>query len=172
MLKCGPCRGGTIGFGRIAGCATLVRHRCRQLVVQLELSTPALLFPAISLLLLAYTNRFLHLAALIRKLHSDFMAGHDPAAARAQIDNLRARLRLIRWMQGLGVASLLGCTVAIAALFFQWQGSGAWLFAVSVALMAASLTLSLREIMISGGALAILLGQLEQPKSRDGMGPQ
>jgi hypothetical protein len=131
--------------------------------MQLELSTPALLFPAVSLLLLAYTNRFLHLAALIRKLHSDFIAGHDPAAARAQIDNLRARLRLIRWMQGLGVASLLGCTLAIAALFLAWPDTGAGLFAVSVILMAGSLTLSLREIMISGGALAILLAQLEDP---------
>jgi hypothetical protein len=172
--------------------------------LQLELSTPALLFPAISLLLLAYTNRFLHLAALIRKLHSDFLAGHDRAATRAQIDNLRARLRLIRWMQGLGVASLLGCTLAISALFFRWPATGAclrgrrrlfrcllggggaffWgcrgaispifcggpptgacLFSASVILMAASLTLSLREIMISGGALAILLRELEKEPS-------
>lgn len=140
--------------------------------MQLELSTPALLFPAISLLLLAYTNRFLHLAALIRKLHSDFIAGHDPAAARAQINNLRARLSLIRWMQGLGVASLLGCTVAIAALFLGWREAGAGLFAGSVALMAASLTLSLREIMISGGALAILLAQLEDPAGGGTIAPR
>jgi hypothetical protein len=133
--------------------------------LQLELSTPALLFPAISLLLLAYTNRFLHLAALIRKLHSDFLAGHDRAATRAQIDNLHARLRLIRWMQGLGVASLLGCTLAISALFFRWPTTGACLFSGSVILMAASLTLSLREIMISGGALAILLRELEKEPS-------
>jgi hypothetical protein len=131
--------------------------------LHLDLSTPALLFPAISLLLLAYTNRFLHLAALIRKLHSDFLAGHDPAAARAQIENLRARLRLIRWMQGWGVGSLLGCTLAMAALFFGWQPGGVALFAVSIVLMAISLALSLREIQISGGALAILLRQLENP---------
>lgn len=129
--------------------------------MQLELSTPALLFPAISLLLLAYTNRFLHLAALIRKLHNDFLAGQDPMA-RPQIDNLRSRLRLIRWMQGLGVAALLGCTLAMAALFFGWSLAGKGLFGASVLLMAASLTLSLREIMISGGALAILLRQLER----------
>jgi hypothetical protein len=129
--------------------------------LDLELSTPALLFPAISLLLLAYTNRFLHLAALIRKLHSDFIAGHDPAAARAQIKNLRARLQLIRWMQALGVASLLGCTMAMGAFFFQWLTTAASLFAGSVVLMAGSLALALREIMISGGALAILLRQLE-----------
>ena len=130
--------------------------------MQLELSTPALLFPAISLLLLAYTNRFLHLAALIRKLHTDFVGGHDPMA-RAQIENLRARLKLIRWMQALGLVSLLGCTLAMAALFFRWDATGAVLFSASVLLMAGSLAVSLREIMISGGALAILLGELEKP---------
>jgi hypothetical protein len=135
--------------------------------MHLDLSTPALLFPAISLLLLAYTNRFLHLAALIRKLHSDFIAGHDAAAARAQIENLRARLRLIRWMQGLGVASLLGCTLAIAALFLGYNHVGGGIFCVSIILMAGSLTLSLREIMISGGALAILLQQLERKDPSD-----
>jgi hypothetical protein len=129
--------------------------------MHLDISTPALLFPAISLLLLAYTNRFLHLAALIRKLHGDFLAGHDPMA-RPQIDNLRARLRLIRWMQGLGVAALLGCTLAMAALFYGWTKTGEGLFGGSVLIMAASLALSLREIAISGGALAILLRQLEK----------
>lgn len=130
--------------------------------MNLELSTPALLFPAISLLLLAYTNRFLHLAALIRKLHSDLLAGHDPHA-RPQIDNLRERLKLIRWMQALGIASLLGCTLAMAALFFGWRAAGETLFGASVIVMAASLALSLREIAISGGALAILLGEMEAP---------
>src|SRR5690606_17219900 len=122
----------------------------------------ALLFPAISLLLLAYTNRFLHLAALIRKLHTDAIAGHDAAAARAQIQNLRNRLQLIRWMQGWGIASLLGCTLSMAGLFFGWHATGAALFAASVLMMAVSLAMSLREIWISGGALAILLRQLEE----------
>lgn len=128
--------------------------------MNLSLTTPALLFPAISLLFLAYTNRFLHLAALIRKLHADGQRGSDPLAYE-QIQNLRRRLALIRWMQIWGVASLLGCTVAMAALFFNWEAAGAMLFVASVAMMAVSLALSLREIAISGGALAILLGQLE-----------
>lgn len=128
--------------------------------MNLNITTPALLFPAISLLFLAYTNRFLHLAALIRSLHKEALAGHD-AQAYAQIDNLRRRLALIRWMQIWGVASLLGCTLAMAALFFGWTISGAALFAASVLMMAASLALSLSEIVISGGALGILLRQLE-----------
>ncbi len=135
--------------------------------MQLDLSTPALLFPAVSLLLLAYTNRFLHLAALIRKLHQDFLEGRDPIA-RAQMANLRTRLRLIRWMQTFGVASLLGCTLSTAALFFGQPLAGQGLFGVSVVLMAVSLALSLREVLISGGALAILLAQVEEQRRSGG----
>jgi hypothetical protein len=131
--------------------------------MHLDLSTPALLFPAISLLLLAYTNRFLHLAALIRKLHSEHAAGSDPLA-RPQIDNLRVRLELIRWMQALGVASLLACTVAMCALFFGWQVIGVVLFSIGMTLMAGSLALALREIMISGGALKVYLGEMGAPQ--------
>ncbi|MCF3651706.1 DUF2721 domain-containing protein [Synoicihabitans lomoniglobus] len=128
--------------------------------MDLALSTPALLFPAISLLFLAYTNRFLHLAALIRKLHSDHLAGNDPCA-KEQILNLHRRLSLIRWMQIWGVASLLGCTLAMVCLFFGWGSTGSMVFVASVLAMTVSLALSLREIFISGGALAILLAQLE-----------
>ena len=77
----------------------------------IEINTPAILFPAISLLMLAYTNRYLALASLIRKLHSDYVAGHEPAV-RAQIENLRFRMKLIRQMQALGMISLLVCLAA------------------------------------------------------------
>ena len=127
--------------------------------MDLSLSTPALLFPAISLLFLAYTNRFLHLAALIRKLHNDYLAGNDPCA-REQINNLHNRLSLIRWMQLWGVTALIGCTVAMVCLFFSWNAAGAVIFILSVMAMTVSLTLALREISISGGALKILLKQL------------
>jgi hypothetical protein len=133
--------------------------------MDLSLSTPALLFPAISLLFLAYTNRFLHLAALIRKLHSDYLEGHDPLA-RKQIQNLHRRLSLIRWMQIWGVASLLGCTIAMVCVFFSWSAVGSMVFVASVLMMTVSLSLSLREISISGGALEILLRQLESERPR------
>ncbi|HEX7261796.1 MAG TPA: DUF2721 domain-containing protein, partial [Luteolibacter sp.] len=78
----------------------------------LEVSTPALLFPAISLLFLSYTNRFLHLSALIRALHGDWLERGD-ATLRAQIDNLRRRLTLIRTMQLFGAVSLLLCVISM-----------------------------------------------------------
>ena len=87
----------------------------------LEISTPALLFPAVSLLFLSYTNRFLHLAALVRKLHDDWQRDHEDSA-RVQISNLRKRLFLIRWMQLLGALSLLLCVLSMVAILLDSHG--------------------------------------------------
>ena len=73
--------------------------------MEISFNTPALLFPAISLLLLAYTNRFLALANLVRKLHDDYKAGQRTQTLLRQIHSLRLRLRLVRYMQGLSSSS-------------------------------------------------------------------
>lgn len=137
--------------------------------MELTLTSPAVLFPAISLLFLAYTNRFLHLSALVRKLHSDWLLGHEPAI-RAQVQNLRLRIELIRWCQAVGIFSLLGCLASMLALLGQLSHSAEWLFTLSVVTMAFSLLLSLWEILISGGALNIYLNQMslpDDPKSQN-----
>jgi hypothetical protein len=126
----------------------------------IELTTPALLFPAISLLLLAYTNRFLALANLIRDLHAKYKRDHDQLIP-GQIANLRYRMVLIRNMQAYGVASLLLCVVCMFVLFIGWVQVGQWIFGVSLLLMTASLFLSFREIQISVDALNIRLRDLE-----------
>jgi hypothetical protein len=91
--------------------------------MELSLTTPALLFPAVSLLLLAYTNRFLAIAALIRELHSRYKNNRDELLI-AQIANLRQRVMLIRNMQALGVSSLLLCVVCMFVLFAGWVALG------------------------------------------------
>lgn len=126
----------------------------------IEINTPAILFPAISLLMLAYTNRYLALASLIRKLHSDYVAGHEPAV-RAQIENLRFRMRLIRQMQLLGMISLLICLISVIVLLIGWETGGTVLFGIALVVMAASIFQCAREIKHSGGALDILLRQME-----------
>lgn len=131
----------------------------------IEINTPAILFPAISLLMLAYTNRYLALASLIRKLHSDYVAGHEPAV-RAQIENLRFRMRLIRQMQLLGMLSLLVCLGSVILLLAGWGRVGSGLFGVAVLIMASSIFQCLREILHSGGALDILLKQMETAEDR------
>tara|TARA_R110002096_G_scaffold242836_7_gene434696 strand:+ start:1326 stop:1718 length:393 start_codon:yes stop_codon:yes gene_type:complete len=128
--------------------------------MDLEISTPALLFPAVSLLFLAYTNRFLHLAALVRNLHRDWVEMKDEAL-RSQIENLRRRLVLIRLMQLMGAVSLLLCVVSMVALFFSVGLIGSLCFIVALILMAGSLVSLILEIWCSGGALQILLKRVE-----------
>ena len=128
--------------------------------MDITLSTPALLFPAISLLMLAYTNRFLALAALIRQLRDDYRANHDRDVL-AQIAALRFRVRLILWMQGTGVSSLALCIAAMLGLLAGFANFGTWLFAASLLLMLGSLVVSVWEIRVSSNALDVALKSLE-----------
>ena len=128
--------------------------------MQIDLSTPALLFSTISLLLLAYTNRFLGLASIIRKLHADHSEKPNESYVE-EIRNLRRRVYLIRDMQTLGVCSLLACTVCMGALFMGWLAVGKLIFGASLVLMAGSLTLSIIEIRMSVGALDVHLKDME-----------
>jgi hypothetical protein len=128
--------------------------------MDISLTTPALLFPALSLLLLAYTNRFLGLSTVIRNLYADYQKSPDPNLL-GQIDNLRYRVVLIRNMQIAGAASILGCVVCMLVLFFGLIELGKVTFIVSLILLVVSLALSLRELQISVGALELHLSVLE-----------
>jgi hypothetical protein len=131
--------------------------------MEITITSPAALFPAISLIFLAYTNRFLHLSSLVRKLHSDWLYGHEPSL-RAQIINIRRRIELIRWCQATGVISLIGCLASILSLLLDHQTSGVILFTLSAASMAVSLLLSLWEVLASNGALNIYLNEMSEPR--------
>lgn len=128
---------------------------------ELTLATPALLFSAVSLILLAYTNRFLSYAQLIRTLDGQHRA-RPSQVTRAQIDNLRHRLHLTRTMQTLGVVSLLLCVVAMFLIYVGWQRPATWVFGAALLLLIGSLAVSLREIAISVRALEIRLRNLER----------
>ena len=121
--------------------------------------TPALLFPAISLLMLAYTNRFLVLAQLVRQL-AEKEQHQTQEAIRGQIANLHLRLALIRNMQIAGVVSFLLCTLSMFALFVGQMLLGEVLFGVSLASLSVSLLLSLYEISISTRALDLQLSNI------------
>jgi Protein of unknown function (DUF2721) len=128
--------------------------------MELTLTTPALLFPAISLLLLAYTNRFLTLATLIRSLHADYKVEPDPCTL-VEIRSLRYRVRLVRDMQFLGVSSFLLCVICMTVLFAGQVRLGSMLFGVSLLMMICSLAFSVREIQVSIDALDLHLRDLE-----------
>ena len=128
--------------------------------MEIGITTPALLFPAISLLLLAFTNRFLALAALIRNLHERYKTGPD-AGILDQIGNLRHRMTLIRNMQLCGVTSLFMCVACMFALFAGQLLLGKMIFGASLILMMIALAISVREIQLSGNALDLQLRDLE-----------
>lgn len=129
--------------------------------MEIDLATPALLFPTVTLLMLAYTNRFLTLATIIRTLHDRYNVDPDSGLLN-QISNLRYRVYLIRNMQIAGVLSLLFCVISMFALFSGWITGGQWSFAIALILMMISLGLSLRELQVSVGALDLLLTDLEE----------
>ena len=122
----------------------------------LDLTTPSLLFSAISLILLAYTNRFLSYASVVRALKEKHQQTHDPNDI-AQIANLRKRLYLTRSMQILGILSLLLCVIAMFFIYVSWQVFAAWIFGIALLLLAASLCVCIWEINISVKALEIHL---------------
>ena len=134
--------------------------------MQLTFATPALLFPAISLLLLAYTNKFLAIANLIRILHERYQKDNQ-LVLKEQIQHLRKRLNMIRLMQTFGIASFLACFVCMFLLFWEKQAAATWAFAVGLVLMMVSLSFSLVEIWISAGALRLLLKDFEHEPTTD-----
>ena len=121
--------------------------------MEITLTTPAMLFPAISLLLLAYTNRFVTLAGLIR----NFDENNDDESTFQQIDNLRQRIQYIKRMQESGVYSFFLCVVSMLAIYLQYNLVGSWIFALSLILLLYSLWMSVKEIRISVEALDVFL---------------
>lgn len=128
----------------------------------ISLTTPALLFSAISLIMLAYTNRFLSYASLIRGLHEKFRDNPNEVL-EGQIANLRKRLYLTKYMQMLGVGSLFLCVFTMFLIFIGWNALAVWMFAAGLLTMIASLAVSIYEIQISVKALDLHLGDMEKP---------
>ena len=129
---------------------------------ELSLTTPALLFSAVSLILLAYTNRFLSYAQLVRTLKEQHLQ-HPSKVTRAQIDNLRRRLHLSRTMQLLGVTSLFLCVETMFLIYVGLMLLSAYVFGAALLLLVGSLGVSIWEIQISVRALEIHLKDMENP---------
>lgn len=133
--------------------------------MQFTINTPALLFPAITLLMLAYTNRFLALATLIRNLNRQYKedASHQDLI-RLQVKNLLRRLTLIKQMQASGIASFFFCVLSMLLVYFEHPVWAFSTFGVSLFLLLISLILSLDEIFISTRALELELKDMMDEK--------
>lgn len=133
---------------------------------QLTLTTPALLFSAISLIMLAYTNRFLAYAAVVRSLKDKYKKDKNQVLIR-QIKNLRQRLYLTRSMQIFGITSLLLCVTTMFLIYIEQHVIAVWVFGTALILLIISLGLLIREIQISVEALEYHLSDLEQDNKDD-----
>lgn len=127
--------------------------------MNLSIETPALLFSATSLILLAYTNRFLTIAQIVRSLKKNYEEGQKKSIL-LEIDNLNRRLTLIRWMQLMGVLCLFLSVFAMLLLFLDLQVVALYFFGLSLFSLLVSLGLSFWEISISVKALRVHLGDL------------
>lgn len=127
--------------------------------MNLPIETPALLFSATSLILLAYTNRFLTIAQIVRGLKTSYEQNRNKSIL-TEIKNLSLRLTLIRHMQMYGVLSLFFSVFAMALLFGGMQEWGAYVFGLSLLLLLGSLAVSFWEISISVKALRVHLSDL------------
>lgn len=128
---------------------------------ELTLTTPTLLFSAVSLILLAYTNRFLSYAQLVRTLKEQYVQQHSEVTA-AQIDNLRKRLYLTRAMQVLSISSLFFCVISMFLIYINLHELSVYIFGLALLLLIASLGISIWEIHISVKALEIHLKDMEK----------
>ncbi|HIY76884.1 MAG TPA: DUF2721 domain-containing protein [Candidatus Sphingobacterium stercorigallinarum] len=124
--------------------------------------TAALLFPAISLIMLAYTNRFLALAALVRSLHAKYLDHNKTGIIHGQIGNLRFRLKLLRHMQTMGVLSFMACIVCMYGIYLDRVLVAEISFAMSLLFFIVSLVFSFIEIQFSNKALELELGDMEE----------
>lgn len=127
---------------------------------ELTLTTPALLFSAISLIMLAYTNRFLAYAVIIRNLHDQYLREKDSVLI-PQIKNIKKRLYLTRSMQIFGIGSLLLCVVSMSLIYIQQQTIAVWVFGLALILLILSLAFLIWEIQISVKALERHINDIE-----------
>ena len=129
--------------------------------MDISINTPALFFPAISLVMLAYTNRFLALASVVRNLHAKYLEGDQKQDIHGQIRNLKYRLRLIKNMQAFGVVSFLCCLFSMYFIYIETYVWANLTFALAMIAFIISLVMSLIEIQLSTKALELELSDME-----------
>lgn len=128
---------------------------------ELTLTTPALLFSAISLIMLAYTNRFIAYATIIRELHDKYLREKN-SVLMAQIENIKKRLYLTRSMQIFGISSLFLCVLTMFLIYIKLHTIAVWVSGLALILLILSLAFLIWEIQISVKALEHHIKDIER----------
>src|SRR5512141_2422107 len=120
----------------------------------LSISIPALIFPAISLLFISYTTRFLGLTSVARAMLREHLADPQPHW-EVQLRSLRHRLHLIRRMQLLGLASIILAALSMGAIANGFPLTGQVFFVGALAGFVGSLGFCVHEIRLSIDAIEV-----------------
>jgi hypothetical protein len=127
--------------------------------MELTLSIPALLFPAISLSMLAYNARYLAIAALIRQLHGQYREKATDVLGK-QVRLLTRRLEIIKQMQAVAILSFLLSALSMLLIYVQWMFWANLFFGISLFALIVSLLLSFIDVQLSTRALSIQLSDM------------
>lgn len=114
----------------------------------LAISTPALLFPAITILILTYSNRF---STLSNKIREFIRKGEDAA----QIAVFRRRVGYVRRMLLWGILGLAASALSMLALVFKCTNTGVGLFVLADLSIVISLIYAILDVSISTNALEL-----------------
>ena len=136
--------------------------------MEVPLSSPALLFPAIAILILGYVNRYTATANVIRTFKKDYDAGYVHTKLVAQLKILQRRIELSRYMLAVAVVALMLATLSMFLIFFEFQRAGNITFGSSIVAMLVSMILSLRETYMSNKSLMVEIEDIFTKESKKG----
>ena len=132
----------------------------------LDLTTSALLFPAIPLLMITFGTRFTVVSELIRKIHDEYAADIDLDDVRAkrmlgEISALKKRLWMIQINQTLSSLSFFFNLLPMFALYMGNQNLAKTIFGIALALLMLAVVLFIIEISIAVRSLNLQLSDLD-----------
>ena len=132
----------------------------------LDLTTAALMFPAIPFLMLTFGTRFTVVSELIRKIHDEYAAEINLDDVRTkrmlgEISTLKKRLLMIQINQTLTSLSFFVNLLTIFALFMGHQNLSKLLFGIVLILLMLAIILFVVEIGIATKSLNLHLEDLD-----------
>ena len=133
--------------------------------MELGYSTIALLFPAIPLMFLVYSNTPTHVGARLRELFEAVsrgeVTGNEYKRVSEEAEYLAKRLSLLRSAQMLSGLTFLFNLLTLASIYMEQQVFAQYLFGCAVIIMMLSILLYLMEISTTVRAVGLILNKIK-----------
>ncbi len=131
----------------------------------IPITTPALLFPAIAILMLGYVNRYIGAASVIRAITKDYSTGHRRVQVVEQLQIMQKRIGLFRYMLEIGAFALAMACLSMFLIFVDKQQAGNLVFGLSLVAMITSTLVSFYETVLSNQSLNIEINDVYQKEA-------